>query len=98
LNDRRNRTIHDARLIRKADNAVSRLQVTAKPKVHFGFIPETIEELQEMWREVADQTRRFIAMREKIYDELQASIQKSPVTLLQILPADQPTSSQPSDT
>ena len=88
IGDRRARTVHDARLQNSSGDVV-RWQTTASSKeIVFGPQPESIEELVKLRQRIARNIARFEAIKKEIRDELlrlQASRQKQPLQLLQIV-------------
>jgi hypothetical protein len=86
LIDRRNRLIHDPRMVNKRTTSVVRLQITAKPKVHFGFIDETVAEIDKTFVQLAEKVREFVTLRDKVLAELSTLIKTSPRQFFEIVP------------
>lgn len=86
LIEKRNRYVHDPRMIRPSDGVVARLQITAKPAVHFGFIDETANEVRAVGESIKSKGEEFIDLRDRAVAEVKASLSKSPLRLDQILP------------
>jgi hypothetical protein len=74
LQTRRNRIIHDKRMMWAATKEVVRFQVTAEAKLQFGPQPEPIESLAKFVQEVMAVRVKFDQLRKKI----EAEIDKSP--------------------
>lgn len=72
LADKRNRSIHDKRLIQWNTKEVVRLEVSAKNKLKFEPIPETIESLMKFAADIAELHLWFIRIKESIFAELRA--------------------------
>ncbi|MSO70588.1 MAG: hypothetical protein EXQ88_00990 [Alphaproteobacteria bacterium] len=72
LSDRRNRCLHDPRMIDKKTSGVHRLEITAKPKLHFGFKPESTEDVKKLVSEIDAAVREFISIRNALFEELNA--------------------------
>ncbi len=101
LVERRNRSIHDPRYKQKDTAEIHRLEITAKPKVRFGFFPEPKEDLRRTLDQIYDKVAEFEAIRDRILDEIDKLPPESLPTLLQIYPvkkdkADQATNAQES--
>jgi hypothetical protein len=86
LAEDRNRMVHDPRMIKKSTGAVERLQITAKPNVHFGFIPENDEEVNNKGNEIGNKVREFMALRDAIIAEIEALPPESRPQLTGIAP------------
>jgi hypothetical protein len=86
LIEKRNRQVHDPRMVKKGTETVARLQITAKPKVHFGFIDEDLGEIQRTSELIKAKVWEFMALRTGILNELTALHEKSPAELLEIVP------------
>jgi hypothetical protein len=87
LTEKRNRMVHDPRMIKLATEETARLQITAKPKVHFGFLPEPEEEVMKVSNDLAFALRDFLALRDAAIAEIQALPAKSRPQLVEIIPA-----------
>lgn len=85
LSDRRNRSTHDARLVKKGTTEVVRLEITAKPKIHFGFIPEPVETLKRFHAEIGDAMMKLKRLRDQAIAEIEALPPESQPTLLEIM-------------
>ena len=85
LSDRRNRTIHDPRHINKRTGEVNRLEITAKPKVHFGFIPEAVGDLKRFHAEIGDAIMLVKQLRDQAIAEIEALPEESLPTLSEIV-------------
>lgn len=83
----RNRLLHDPRMIKKRTRTVARLQITAKPKVHFGFIDESIADINKIIEKIGNSIKEFINLRDNIISEIESLTQKSPPQLSKIVPA-----------
>jgi hypothetical protein len=86
LYEKRNRIVHDPRMVRMSDGAVQRLQVTAKPKVHFGFIEETADEVIKIADDLTTKGNEFIKLRDIVIEEITALHKESSVRLKEITP------------
>jgi hypothetical protein len=76
LSDRRNRMIHDKRMIWWKTKEVVRFQVSAKKELTFGPQPETIAELMEFRDTVLKLFERFAILSQKIRNETLSSPSK----------------------
>ena len=85
LADRRNRYVHDPRYVRNTTGVVSRLEVTAKPKVHFGFIPEEVDTLKKVQQDISDAINEFVRLRKKVISTINALPLGSQPQLSQII-------------
>src|SRR5205823_2262222 len=72
LSESRNRAVHDPRLIDRDTNEVHRLDVTARPKPHFGFKPESIAEQERLHAQIYDLVTRFSKLRDAAITEIEA--------------------------
>lgn len=90
LYEKRNRIVHDPRLIKQATGTVQRLQITAKPKVHFGFIEETAAEVIKVAEDLAAKGKEFITLRDAVIAEIDALHKTSSVPLMEITPVPAP--------
>jgi hypothetical protein len=90
LVEKRNRLLHDPRMIRQRTGQVARLQITAKPKVHFGFIDETDSEVNKVGNDIGIKVHEFIALRDAIIAELATLREKGPPQLVEITPYQEP--------
>src|SRR5215831_16587460 len=87
LLEKRNRIVHDARWVHQRTGETARLQITAKPKVHFGFVHETDEEVHAVADALAGKIREFIEIRDAAIDEIASLLEKSEPQLSEIIPA-----------
>jgi len=76
LADRRNRLIHDKRFIDRDTKQVVRFEVSAKSKLKFEPIPETIPSLEGFAREVVGMQLEFLKIKQRVLSELSASQDK----------------------
>lgn len=87
LVERRNRVVHDTRFRQKDTLEVHRLEITAKGRaVQFGFTPENKDELQRTLTQISDRVREFVALRNKIIDEIEALPKEAQPILQEIIP------------
>jgi hypothetical protein len=95
LVEKRNRLVHDPRMVHKKTGEIGRLQITAKPKVHFGFVHESATEVNDTANEIGAKVLEFARLREKTIAELAPLREKSLSQLKEIAPhsaqGDQPT-------
>lgn len=71
LQDRRNRVVHDTRMVRQEDGAISRLQITAQGPLVFGFHEESLADLRATRRKIEALIHRFLELRGRILKEFQ---------------------------
>jgi len=76
LADKRNRLIHDKRMIQWKTKSVVRLEISAKSKLRFEPFPEDIDYLMTFARDVTETHLRFITIRDGILRELDSSRDK----------------------
>lgn len=86
LVEKRNRAIHDPRYRQKDSGEIHRLEITAKPKIQFGFIPESKEGLQETINKIYAKTEEFINLRDGALAEIDALPPEDQPILLEIVP------------
>jgi len=86
LAEKRNRLVHDPRMMNQRTGKVGRLQITAKPKPHFGFISETDEEVNDVGNQIGAKISEFVALRDKVISELSPLREKSLSQLKGIAP------------
>jgi hypothetical protein len=72
LSEARNRAVHDPRLVDYDSKEVYRLDVTARPKPHFGFIPENLENRRAFHDQIYEATTRFSNLRDAAIAEIEA--------------------------
>jgi hypothetical protein len=71
LAEKRNRTAHDPRLIKKKDGQVNRLSVAARNgRVSFEFVPEPIDSLKKTYNDIYGTIIAFIKLRDKVIREI----------------------------
>lgn len=70
LQEKRNRAVHDARLIHAATGSVERLQITAQGALIFGFQPEPVKELHATRKRIEAAIRKFFTLRDEMFAEL----------------------------
>src|SRR5262245_25580936 len=85
LTEKRNRMVHDPRMISTTTNEPARLQITAKPKVHFGFLPEPEDEVTKVSDDLAFAIRDFKILRTAAIAEIRTLREKSPPQLVEIV-------------
>lgn len=90
LYEKRNRIVHDPRMIKQSTGTVQRLQVTARPKVHFGFIEETTDEVIKIAEDLTAKGNEFITLRDIVISEIDTLHKKSSVPLTEIVPGPAP--------
>jgi hypothetical protein len=73
LADKRNRLIHDKRMIMWKTKGVVRFEISARNKLKFEPVPEDIDYLTNFAREVSGMQLSFIEIRNSVLTELQAS-------------------------
>jgi hypothetical protein len=73
LIEKRNRTVHDKRIISHDLTKVSRVQITAKTKLAFGPQDESFESLAGLATEISKATDNFRDIQKAIFKELDAS-------------------------
>ena len=76
LAEKRNRTIHDKRLMWAKSREVVRFQVTADTKLIFGPQAESIGALNEFTATIRSMMERFLRIRDEIENELRSSPDK----------------------
>lgn len=76
LTEKRNRTIHDKRMVLWHEDQVVRFSITARRKLTFGPIVEEIAELEKTREQIYDILRRFVKVRDKIMAEYAALLRK----------------------
>jgi hypothetical protein len=72
LSERRNRVVHDPRLVNRDSQEVHRLDITARPKPHFGFEPESIDEQRKLYDQIYDVVTRFSKLRDQAIAEIES--------------------------
>jgi hypothetical protein len=77
LATKRNRLIHDKRMIWFTSREVVRFEISAKGGLKFEPVPETPEYLINFSREVYDQISKFHSIRDKIAADIAASPDKA---------------------
>jgi hypothetical protein len=90
LYEKRNRIVHDPRMVKQDTGAVQRLQVTAKPKVRFGFIEETADEVIKVAEDLNKRGKEFMQLRDLVISEIDALHRTSSVQLTEIIPGPAP--------
>jgi hypothetical protein len=70
--------IHDKRLVWQRDRQVARFQISAKRKLVFEPLPETVADLDKFRSTVREVTARFLAAADAIRVELHSSRDKPP--------------------
>jgi hypothetical protein len=66
LQTKRNRVVHDTRMIKQSTQTIERLQITARSKLTFGFTPEPTAELCDLRREIEAMIYRFSSIHDRI--------------------------------
>lgn len=69
LSEKRNRVVHDARFVDHLGQTY-RCEITAKPKVKFGPVVETEEELQNLINDISNKIRAFQKLRDRVLTEV----------------------------
>jgi hypothetical protein len=99
LQEKRNRAVHDPRAVDKASGIVNRLEMTAKPKITFGFEPEPIEILRDLHADIYKAVTDFSKLRDAAIAEVEALPAETRPQLLSIVevrqPPSNPTEEQP---
>ena len=72
-------------MIAKPVDEVYRLEVMAKPKVHFGFKPESTDDLRKVHEGIYEAVGRFSAMRDAAIREIETLPSESRPALMAIL-------------
>jgi hypothetical protein len=72
LSEKRNRSVHDPRMVDKDTRAVHRFEATAKGKLSFGFKPEPIDTLETLYNELHEAITKFIELRDRAIREIEA--------------------------
>lgn len=86
LVEKRNRSVHDPRYRDANSDQMFRLQITARPKVHFGFVAEQKAELERLVAEISSRIDEFTKLRDEAIHEIASLPQESRPTLYRILP------------
>lgn len=86
LAEKRNRCVHDPRYRDRTTGGITRLEITAKPKVQFGFLPEPKSELQEFIDRIYEKMEEFGHLRTRILNEIDALPPESRPQFLRITP------------
>ena len=68
----RNRAVHDPRMLDRDTGQVHRLDVTARPKVHFGFKAESLDDQRKLHDRINDVITRFQRLRDVALAETDA--------------------------
>ena len=90
LAEKRNRSIHDKRLIRWKTKQVVRFQVSARRKLEFGPQPENISDLDAFKATIQKLTEKFVVLSQKIKAELLESAEKQRAPLPYIIRSTDP--------
>jgi hypothetical protein len=85
LQERRNRAVHDPRARDKGSALVHRLELTAKPKIKFGFEPEPLDDLSDLHKEIYTAVSDFSTLRDAAIAEIEALPAESRPKLLSII-------------
>jgi hypothetical protein len=85
LQEQRNRAVHDPRMLHKPSDDVHRLEVTAKPKVHFGFKPESVNDLRQTHERIYEAITKLIGLRDAAIAEIEALPPESRPLLMTIV-------------
>lgn len=85
LAEMRNRRIHDPRYKDRATGNIHRLEITAKPAVQFGFLPEPAKELEDIIGDIWKCIDGFISLRNSVLSEIDALPPESRPQLRQIV-------------
>ncbi|MGZ3274638.1 MAG: hypothetical protein ACXU82_16180 [Caulobacteraceae bacterium] len=86
LQEKRNRAVHDYRLINKPTKKVVRLQITAQKVLVFGFHPEPFAELDRTRKQIEALVRKFQKLRDALYAEIDSLPKKAGRPLYDIRP------------
>lgn len=85
LIERRNRSAHDPRMVKKSDKTVSRLSISARNgKVSFEFVPEPIDSLKKTYNDIHGTVRDFLELRRGVLHEIEAIREAGPQQFLGI--------------
>jgi hypothetical protein len=87
LAEDRNRMVHDPRMVHQRTGETSRLQITAKPTVHFGFLTESEVAVTKVANAIGQQLREFSELRDAAIAEIRALPEESRPELVQIISA-----------
>jgi hypothetical protein len=90
MSTKRNRTIHDKRLIQWKTKEVVRFEVTARKELKFGPVPEPIDELLKFRDDILNKVAQFVSIDRDIRLELSSSPDKQRRRLLHIFQAKGP--------
>jgi hypothetical protein len=85
LVDKRNRAVHDPRMQQHATGTTNRLQITAKPRSHFAFVPESISDLKTLHSKIYATVVDFIGLRWRVITEIRELPAASRPTLATIV-------------
>ena len=85
LSETRNRRIHDPRYRDRTTGQIHRLEITAKPAVQFGFLPEPESEPEAIINEIYERGDEFIELRNSVISEIYALPPESQPSLLRII-------------
>jgi hypothetical protein len=97
LQTKRNRAVHDPRMMNTNTKCLDRLQITAVSKLEFGWQPETPETLAEIRQEVEDRIREFCALAADVTAEIRSLPEKYRPRLPQMLPLPENQQSPPNE-
>ena len=84
MQERRNRVVHDTRMIKDETQQIERLQITAQGDLIFGFQEETMRSLHATRKDIEALIYEFQKMRDDLAIELQTLPEKSPRQLFRI--------------
>lgn len=76
LAETRNRRIHDPRFRDEATGTVHRLEIKAKPKVEFDFIPEPKDDFAELISSVWEKITEFTKLRDTAVNEVASTVSR----------------------
>ena len=80
LGERRNRSAHDPRMVKKSDRQVSRLSISARnAKVTFEYVPEPLESLAKTYNDIFQTVTDFLVLRNLVLNQIAAKREASPL-------------------
>lgn len=97
LQTKRNRAVHDPRMMNTNTKDLDRLQITATSKLEFGWQPETPESLAAIRQEVEECIKEFCALASDVTAEIRSLPEKDRPRLPQMLPLPENLQSPPSE-
>lgn len=90
LQEARNRTVHDTRMIHQGTDEVTRLQITARGPLVFGFQPEPTSNLHKTRKKIEKVIRDYYVLRDELLNEYNSLPEKSGRQLLDIRRVQEP--------